>query len=182
MSGTAVNSGLAGALSLLGHRKLNTVAFLGAAQVDRFGNLNSTSLGPYDRPTARFPGAGGACDAASAAAGFIIFMQHEKRRFVEKLDYRTSPGWLSGGDSRKRAGFPRGGPLAVVTNLGVMRFEESTKAMYLAEYYPGVSPRDVADNTGFELDLSRSVAARPPDDRELTALRTEVDPQRLILG
>jgi glutaconate CoA-transferase subunit B len=182
MSGTSINSGLADALSLLGHRKLNTIAFLGAAQIDRFGNLNSTHLGPYIRPTARFPGAGGACDAASLAAGVIIFMRHEKRRFVQRLDYRSSPGWLDGGDSRKKAGFTRGGPLAVVTNLGVLKFDRADKHMYLAEYYEHSSPEEAAEHTGFELDLSRAGPARPPEPGELDTLRRRIDPQRLILG
>ncbi len=182
MAETSVNSGLAGALSLLGHRKLNTIAFLGAAQIDRYGNLNSTCLGAPGQPTARFPGAGGACDAASLAAGVMNVLQHETRRFVNSLDYRSSPGWLEGGDSRRRAGFRRGGPLAVVTNLGVLRFDRETKAAYLAEYYPGVGPEEIADRTGFPLDVSRATEARPPGEDELFILRREVDPQRLILG
>ncbi len=179
---SALNAGLIEAFSIVGHRRLRTIAFLGAAQIDRYGNLNSTVLGDYKRPKVRFPGSGGACDAASLAWGVIIFMQHEKRRFVEKLDYFTSPGWLTGGDSRSRAGFKRGGPIAVVTNLGIMKFHETTKAMYVAETYPGVTPEHVAANTGFEIDISQSVMASPPTDQELHILRTEVDPQRLILG
>ena len=182
MTGTAINTGLADALSLLGHRKLNTIAFLGAAQIDRYGNLNSTHLGSYIKPRVRFPGAGGACDAASLAAEVIVFMQHEKRRFVEQLDYLTSPGWLEGNDSRWKAGFKRGGPTAVVTNLGVMRFDTATKVMYLAEYYPDIRPETVAEQTGFQIDISRAGQARPPEPEELRILRDEVDPQRLILG
>jgi glutaconate CoA-transferase subunit B len=182
MAGTALNSGLIEAFSILGHRRLRSIAFLGAAQIDRYGNLNSTVLGDYRRPKVRFPGSGGACDAASLAAGVIIFMQHQRRRFVERLDYLTSPGWLNGGDSRAQAGFRRGGPLAVVTNLGVMKFDPQTKAMYLAEYYPGVTPEQVAEHTGFDLDTSRARQAQPPSPRELEILRGQVDPQRLILG
>ena len=182
MVGTSVNSGLADALSLLAHPRLRTIAFLGAAQIDCYGNLNSTMLGDYHAVKSRFPGAGGACDAASQAYGTLIFMQHEKRRFVEKLDYLSSPGWLRGGDSRSRAGFKRGGPLAVVTNLGVLKFEEDSKRMYLAEYYPGVAPDRVRDETGFELDVSRAKECQPPTEEQLTILRRDVDPQRLILG
>ncbi|MFH1136089.1 MAG: CoA-transferase [Pseudomonadota bacterium] len=181
MTGAAVNSGLIDAFSILGHRKIRSLAFLGAAQIDPFGNLNSTVIGEYRHPKARLPGSGGAADAAGLAHGFIVFMQHEKRRFVEKLDYFTSPGWLSGGDSRRRAGFPRGGPLAVTTNLGILKFEEISKRMYLAEFYPGSTPEKIADNTGFDLDISRAVEAAPPTREELTILRCEVDPQRLIL-
>jgi glutaconate CoA-transferase subunit B len=182
MHGTCLNSGLIEAFSIVGHRKLHTIAFLGAAQIDRFGNLNSTCLGDYKRPRVRFSGSGGACDAASLASGFIVFMQHEKKKFVEKLDYLTSPGWLQGGHSRKKIGLDRGGPVAVVTNLGVMKFEELTKEMYLAEFYPGVAPGKIVENTGFTMDVSRAVESAPPSDEELRILREEVDPQRLILG
>ena len=182
MVGTSVNTSLPDSLSLLAHAKLQTLAFLGAAQIDRFGNLNSTLLGSFEAPTNRFPGAGGACEAASLAAGFFVFMQHEKRRFVPELDYRTSPGWISGGRTREQAGFVRGGPLAVITNLGVLRFNETSREMYLAEHYPGVAPEVVQEHTGFELDISRSRPARPPMEEELSTLREEVDPQRLILG
>jgi glutaconate CoA-transferase subunit B len=108
-------------------------------------------------------------------------MQHEKRRFVETLDYLTSPGWLEGGDSRKQAGLPRGGPVAVVSNLGIMKFNDRTKEMVLAEYYPGVTPEIVEENTGFPMDVSHAVESKAPTKEELRILREEIDPQRLIL-
>ncbi len=182
MHGACLNSGLIEAFSIVGHRKLHTVAFLGAAQIDRFGNINSTCIGDYHRPKVRFSGSGGACDAASLASGFIVFMQHERKKFVRELDYLTSPGWLRGGDSRRKAGLVRGGAMAVVTNLGVMKFDETTKEMYLAEYFPGISPARIAENTGFEIDVSKAIESVPPTDEELRILREEVDPQRLILG
>jgi len=182
MVGTSVNSGLADALSLLAHPKLHTVAFLGAAQIDPYGNLNSTLLGSYEKPLQRFPGSGGACDAASMASGTIIFMQHQRRRFVEKLDYFTSPGWLTGGDSRQEAGFQRGGPIAVVTNLGLLKFDNRTRRMVLSEFYPFTTPDEIAENTGFDIELARAVQCSPPTKEELTTLREQIDPQRLILG
>lgn len=181
MSGTCLNTGLIDSFSILGNPRFRTIAFLGAAQIDRFGNLNSTSLGDYHKPYARFPGSGGACDAASLASGVIIFMQHEKRRFVEKLDYLTSPGWLCGNNSRSEAGFKRGGPLAVVTNMAIMQFDTVTKEMFLDKTYPGVSPQNVLDQTGFHIDVSRSSQAEAPTEHELSILRTRIDPQRLIL-
>jgi glutaconate CoA-transferase subunit B len=182
MTGTCMNSGLLDAFSLLAHRRLRTIAFLGAAQIDPYGNINSTCLGDYRRPRVRFPGCGGACDAASQAFGVIIFMQQEKKRFVEQVDYLSSVGWLRGADSRRQAGYSRGGPMAVVTNMGVMKFEVTSKRMYLAEYYPGITAEQVAENTGFTLDVSRAAESAPPGSEELRILRQEVDPQRLILG
>ncbi len=182
MDGTCINAGIIEAFSYIASPRLHTIAFLGAAQIDRFGNLNSTCIGDYEHPKVRFSGSGGACDAASLASAFIVFMEHGRRKFVEKLDYLTSPGWLEGGDSRARAGFARGGPLAVVTDLCVLRFDEVGHEMYLAERYPGVSDAQVLENTGFALDVSRAVDAQPPTAEELRILRDEVDPQRLILG
>jgi len=181
MSGTALNSGLIEAFSIVGHRKFHTVAFLGAAQIDRYGNLNTTSLGNYFKPKTRFSGSGGACDVATFVSGVITFMQHEKQRFVEKLDYLTSVGWYSGGESRSKLGLSRGGALAVVTNLGVLKFDDHTKEMYLSEYYPGVTLERITENTGFSIDTSRACEMIPPSAEELRILREEVDPQKLIL-
>jgi glutaconate CoA-transferase subunit B len=181
MDGACMNSGLIDAFSIVAHHRLHTVAFLGAAQVDRFGNINSTCIGPYARPKVRFSGSGGACDAGSLASAVILFMQHEKRRFVERLDYLTCPGWLTGGEARQKAGYSRGGPVAVVSNLGVMKFAEPTKEMYIAEVYPGVTVAQVQENTGFPVDGSRAVEAPPPTPEELRILHDEVDPGRLIL-
>jgi len=182
MSGTSINSGLIEAFSIVGHRRLHTIAFLGAAQIDKFGNLNSTSIGDYKKPKVRFPGSGGACDAASLASGVIIFMQHGKEKFVKKVHYLTSPGWLGGCNSREKSGLQRGGPIAVVTNLGVMKFDELTKEMYLAEYYPGVTIDQIIENTSFEINVSGATESTSPSQEELRILREEVDPQRLILA
>jgi glutaconate CoA-transferase, subunit B len=177
-----LNAGLVEAFSYVANRRLHTIAFLGAAQIDRYGNMNSTVIGDYAHPTVRFSGSGGACDAGSLASGYIVFMQHGRRKFVEKLDYLTTPGWLEGGDSRSRAGYRRGGPLAVVTNLCVLRFRGGSRHMYLAERFAGVSVEEIVDNTGFELDVEGSVEADAPTVEELRILRDDVDPQRLILG
>ena len=123
MAFSNLNAGLVEAFSYVANRRLHTIAFLGAAQIDRYGNMNSTVIGDYLAPTVRFSGSGGACDAGSLASGYIVFMQHGVQKFVEKLDYLTTPGWLDGGDSRARAGYRRGGPIAVVTNLCVLKFE-----------------------------------------------------------
>jgi len=158
------------------------VGFLSGAQVDRYGNINSTSIGPDPRrPQVRFSGSGGACDIACLAARTIIIAKHEKRRFPEKVDYITSPGWLEGGDSRARAGLVRGGPSSVVTTQGVMRFRPTTRAIYLASYHPGLTPRKVAENTGFPLDVDGAVETPTPTAEELHILRQVVDPERVFL-
>jgi glutaconate CoA-transferase subunit B len=181
MSGTCLNSGLIEAFSIVGNRKLRTIAFLGSAQIDKYGNLNTTVIGDYHCPTIRFPGSGGACDVASFASGVIVFIQHDRMRFVEKLDYMTSIGWYHGGNSRERLGLQRGGVLAVVTNLCIMKFDKETKEMYLAEYYPGINVETIIENTGFDIDTSRAVKTLRPSAKELRILRKEVDPQNLIL-
>lgn len=181
MYGTSINAGLLESFSILGHKKIYTKAFLGAAQIDRFGNLNSTCIGDYWHPRVRFSGSGGGGDAACLAAEVIIFMQHEKRRFVEKVDYLTSPGWLSGPEARGKAGLYRGGPSAVVTNLGIMRFDEGTKEIYLSECYPGGTPQQIQEDTGFEIDISRAVESQAVTEEELRVLREDIDPQNLII-
>jgi len=181
MTGTSLNSGLIEAFSIVGHRKLHTVAFLGAAQIDRYGNLNSTCIGDYFKPKTRFSGSGGACDVASFVPRCIIFMQHEKRKFPNKVDYLTSPGYLDGPQGREKAGLMPGGPTAVVTNLGVMRFDDQTKEMYLANYYPGITPQKILENMEFSVDITRATEAASPTERELKILREQVDPQRIIL-
>lgn len=159
----------------------HVVGILGAAQIDRFGNLNSTVIGDYLSPKIRFSGSGGGCDVASFVPRSIIFMQHEKRKFVKKLDYLTSPGYLDGPGGRERAGLPEGGPVMVITNLGVMRFDETTKEMYLAGIYPGISPEKVLENMAFPVDISRVKEEIPPTEEELYLLREKCDKQRLIL-
>jgi glutaconate CoA-transferase subunit B len=184
MFGTAVNGSLIDAFAFMQNSRTGrkVVGILGAAQIDKFGNLNSTVIGDYAEPDVRFSGSGGACDAAAFVNRTLIFMQQEKRKFVPKVDYMTSPGWMSGPGSREAAGLsPGGGPSAVVTDMAVLGFDENTREMYLRNHYPGVSPEQVSENMGFQIDLSRSVEMPPPSDKELKILRELCDPQRLIL-
>ncbi len=183
MFGAAVNGSLADAFGYMQNRHTGSrvVGILGAAQIDLYGNLNSTVIGDYRKPTVRFSGSGGACDVGAFVHRTIIFMQHEKRKFVPKLDYLTCPGWLDGPDGRRKAGLAEGGPSAVVTNMAVMRFDGSSRQMYLAGCYPGISAEQVQDRMGFAVDLSRARPVAPPSEDELAALRTYCDPQRLIL-
>jgi glutaconate CoA-transferase subunit B len=180
---TAANGGLLEAFATMQNRITGSLVLgiLGAAQIDTFGNLNSTVIGDYFSPTTRFSGSGGGCDVASFVPRSMIFMQHEKRKFVKKLDYLTSPGHLDGPDGRRKAGLPPGGPQCVVTNLAVMRFDDDTKEMYLDGCYPGIDPRTVLNRMEFAVDISRAHQVAPPSAQELKILREKCDPQRLIL-
>lgn len=157
--------------------------FLGGAQIDPYGNLNTTVIGEYARPRVRLPGSGGGNDVGSLCWRTIILMQHERRRFLPKVDFITTPGYLSGSGARERAGLPRGtGPYRVVSNLAIMDFDEETKRMRLKALNPGVKVEDVVENTGFELIVPDRVEENePPTEEELRVLREEVDPQRLYI-
>jgi glutaconate CoA-transferase, subunit B len=183
MLGASCNSGLADSFALMQNRTTgpHVVGILGAAQIDKYGNLNSTAIGDYSHPVVRFSGSGGACDVASFVNRTIIFMQHERRKFVSKLDYLTSPGWLGGPYGRKQVGLTGNGPSAVVTDLAVMGFDETTKEMFLEAFFPGISPQQVLDKMEFKVDVSKAVELKPPSEIELTILRERCDPHRLIL-
>ena len=132
--------------------------------------------------TAGIRRAGGAGDIAWLAKRVVIIARHEKRRFPEKVDYITSPGWLDGPGAREKAGLPRGGPSAVVTTMGIMRFNNDTRRAYLASYHPGLIPEEVAQNTGFALDISQAALTQNPTDEELRILRDIVDPEGIFLS
>lgn len=158
------------------------VGFIGGAQVDRFGNLNTSYIGGCERPETRLPGSGGACDLASLAGRHIIIMTHEKRRFVPRVDYLTSPGYGDGGGWRRRVGLPRGGPAAVITTLGIFRFDPESGEMVLSSLHPGVTVEDVLANTGWELRIAPAVTTTPsPTEAELAVLR-RFDPQGFWTG
>jgi glutaconate CoA-transferase, subunit B len=158
------------------------IAILGAAQIDLYGNLNTTCIGDYFSPNVRFSGSGGGCDVASFVPRCIAFMQHEKRKFVNQLDYLTSPGQLRGKNTRQKAGLKPGGVSVVVTNLGIMRFDKTDDKMYVDKFYPGITVEQILENTEFDMDVSKATQADPPTKTELKILREECDPQRLILG
>jgi len=159
----------------------NIVGVLGAAQIDMYGNLNSTSLGDYLSPKIRFCGSGGGCDVGSLVGRTILFMELGREKFVPRVDYITTPGFLDGGDARVRAGLPGNGPSLVVTNRGSFRFDDQTKKMYLFQYYPGIDPLEIQDQISFDIDLSRATEAQPPTAEELDILRNKCDPERLFL-
>ena len=184
MPGAAIHSGLVDSLSMLQNNKIGprSVCILGAAQIDRFGNLNSTSIGNYMCPEVRFAGSGGAADGASLAGRVIVFMKHGKNRFVNELDYSTSPGWVRGGMSRRTDGLDRGGVSVVITDKCILRFSENEKNIYLSEYFPGGNIKDIVDMIGFELDTSQARVMASPTSEELSTLREKVDPEKLILS
>jgi glutaconate CoA-transferase subunit B len=158
------------------------VGFLGSAQIDRYGNLNSTRIGAdRQRPAVRLPGSGGSADVAALARRTIVIARHERRRFPERVDYRTSPGWIDGGETRRATGIYGGGPAAVVTTMGVIRYRETTREPYLASYHPGLTAQQVQDETGFALDLADAQETQMPGKEELEILRREIDPERIFL-
>lgn len=157
------------------------IAFIGGAQIDPYGNVNSTCIGDYHNPKTRFTGSGGA-NGIATYCNTIIMMQHEKRRFMNKIDYVTSPGWMEGPGGREKHGLPGNrGPLMVITDLGVLKFDEETKRMYLAAYYQTSSPEMVIENTGFDIDVSRAVQLKAPDPEIIKLIRTEIDPGQAFI-
>ena len=167
---------------LFAQRGFLDVGFMGGAQIDQFGNINTTVLGPYERPKVRLPGTGGANDIASLCREVIILTAHERRRFVERVDFVTSPGWLQGDDSRQRAGLAFGGVSRVVTTLGIFGFDPETRRMRVEALHPGVSLDQVREQTGFALLTAERVATtEPPTPEELDILRA-LDPERRFLG
>jgi len=166
---------------LFAQRGFLDVGFVGGAQIDRYGNLNSSFVGPRERPKVRLPGSGGANDIISLCRQVMVVTMHERRRFVPQVDFVTSPGFLHGGDSRRKAGLLFGRVSRIVTNLGILGFDEETKAMRLEMLHPGVSVHDVIENTGFELLIPERVGiTEPPSEDELALLR-RLDPDRRFL-
>jgi glutaconate CoA-transferase, subunit B len=148
------------------------VGFLGAAQIDRHANLNSTVIGAYDRPKVRLPGAGGAPDIAALARSVLVIIRHSPRTFVERLDFATSAGFLEGRDARERTGFPGRGPVKVITDLCVLTPEPGTRELVVEEIHPGVGRAELIAATGWPLRFAAGVASgEPPSQSELEALR-----------
>lgn len=163
---------------LLLQRGFVDVGFLGGAEIDRYGNINTSFIGDPDHPKTRLPGSGGGNDIASLAH-VIVAMKHEKRRFVEQVQFVTSPGYLEGGASRAAAGLVAGGPKIIITDLAELDFEPDSKRMRIQALHPGVGVDEVKANTGFEIDPAPDLrVTEPPTDQELQMLR-ELDPERL---
>ena len=156
--------------------------FLGGAQIDPHGNINTSVIGPPDHPRVRLPGSGGACDIITHCREIFIVTMHERRRFVEQVDFITSPGYLGGHDARRRAGLLFGEITTVITNLALMRFDSETRRMRLDAVQAGVTVDHVREQTGFDLPMAPQVGELAvPSDEELRFLRL-LDPDRLFLG
>ena len=167
---------------LLAQRGFLDVGFIGGAEIDQYANLNTSAIGGYDRPKVRLPGSGGANDIISLCREVMILTVHEKRRFTERVEFITSPGYLSGGDSRRKSGLLFGGVSRMVTTLGIFDFAPPSRRMRLIALHPGVSVADVQANTGFEVLVSDTLATTdPPTDKELQILRS-LDPRRQFIG
>lgn len=166
---------------LMTQRGFLDIGFMGGAEIDRYGNVNTTVVGPYEKPTVRLPGSGGANDIISLCRETILVTIHEKRRFVPKVSFVTSPGYLEGGDSRRRAGLIFGGVSRVVTDLCLMGFEPETKAMRLENLHPEVNLEEVVEKTGFDLIIPERVpVTEPPTAEELETVRS-LDPDQRYL-
>ena len=157
------------------------LGFVGAVQIDEYGNINTTYIGSFEKPTTRLPGSGGGNDIVSSAKRIVVIMTHEKRKMVKKLDYLTSPGFLDGPGAREKAGLRGGGPSLVVTNLCQMDFDSETKRIRLATVHPGVSVQQVLENTSFDLIVPKDVPTTElPTCEELVLLR-EIDPHGIYI-
>lgn len=179
--GAAMVGGLLEGLGLVHAGDLD-IGFLGGAQIDIYGNLNSHVIGDYSNPAVRFAGSGGANDLASGCQRTIIMMPHTKRRFVSKVDFITTPGYLTGWDSRDKLAFPGKGPAIVISNLCVMRFEAESKEMYVESLHPGATVEQIKKNTGWDIKIADQLKETAlPMVEEIHILRHELDPDRLFL-
>jgi len=157
--------------------------FLGAAQLDKHGNINTTVIGDHDHPKARLPGSGGANDVGSFARRTIIIIRQDKKRLVERCDFVTTPGYLDGEGARERVGLPKNtGPYRVITQLGVFDFGGKNKTMRLIAMHPGVTVADVEAATSFEIEVAPKIeTTTPPTAKEIEILHSEIDPLGIVL-
>ena len=159
--------------------------FLGAAQMDMYGNINTTVIGDHALPKVRLPGSGGANDAGSFSQRLIIIIANQsKKTFVDRVDFLTTPGYLDGPGGRERAGLARGsGPYRVITQLGIYGFDEETKRLKLISLHPGVTTEEVKDNSSFHIIMSNEIeTSSEPTEQHLKILREEIDPAGIVLG
>jgi glutaconate CoA-transferase subunit B len=157
--------------------------FLGAAQIDKHGNINTTVIGDHDHPKARLPGSGGANDVGSFARRTIIMLRQDKKRLVEKCDFITTPGYLDGTGGRERAGLAKGtGPYRVITQLGLFDFNGANQTMRVVSLHPGVTVDEIRNNASFKIEVAPELGTTdPPTPEELRILHDEIDPMGIVL-
>jgi acyl CoA:acetate/3-ketoacid CoA transferase beta subunit len=156
--------------------------FLGAAQIDPRGNINTTVIGDHDHPTVRLPGSGGANDVGSFCHRTIIIMRQDRRKFAAQLDFLTTPGYLDGPGARERAGLPANtGPYRVITQLGVYDFHDAGKTVRLIAIHPGITVEEIQANSGFPIPISDQLATSPAPTAEEQRLLKEIDPTGLLI-
>lgn len=173
--GAAWATGLVDVMSLLQRGDVH-LGFIGGAEVDRFGNINTNAIGDPTRPTVKLPGSGGAADIAALAQRLVALMEHEPRRLRPRVDFITSVGYGEGAGWREREGLVRGGPAAVITTLGVLRFDPATREAYLASYHPFASVEEIVANTGWELRVAPECGPTPPPSADELRMIREADP------
>ncbi len=158
------------------------VGFLGGAQVDRFGNINSTVIGEYSKPKVRLPGSGGACEISIHSRKIIIILKQNKKNLPEKIDFITSPGYIDENNQRDKYDMPGKGPVLVITDLGVYEFSVDTHEMVLSEIHSGVTLDMIKENIGWELKISEALqATEAPSEEEMRIIREDLDPNKIYL-
>ncbi len=168
--GAAWTTGLIQIMGLLSGGRIHA-GFIGGAEIDRFGNINTSYIGDIEAPDVKLPGSGGAPDIAAMAERLIIVIKHQKHRLVERVDYITSPGFLSGGDARKRAGLAGGGPAVVITDRAILQPHGPENELHLAAIHPGHTVEEIVENTGWSLKCVPDLAeTKPPTAEEMAAL------------
>ncbi len=182
VTGSLMVCGMADVFQLFLQNGKIQVGFLGGAQVDRYGNINTTVIGPYERPKVRLPGSGGAAEIAIHAQRTLVVSKLGPRAFPERVDFVTSPGQRPEGRSRRELGMPGAGPLKVITDKAVLAADEETGEMMLAALYPGVEPAEVQAGVGWPLRRRPRLGdVAPPSTAELHLLRDVLDPKKLYL-
>jgi glutaconate CoA-transferase subunit B len=179
--GSAMVGGLMEGLGIVHGGEID-LGFLGGAQVDKYGNLNTHVIGDYRTPRVRFAGSGGSNDIGTGCKRTVIMMLHQKQRFPERVDFVTTPGYFRGGKEREAYGFYGNGPCAIISTLGILRFDPETKEMYLASYHSGVTVGQIKENTGWDLKVAPDVhETERPSPELIRILREECDPTGVFL-
>jgi len=168
-------------MSLLATGRID-VGFIGGAEIDRFGNLNTNYIGDVKNPEIRLPGSGGACDIAAFSKKLLVIINHEKRRFKEKVDFITSPGFGNGGNWRGENGLKWGGPSAIITTLCIFKFYKGANEIFLASLHPGITVEKVIENTGFEFKIPENVEVTPPPTKKELLIIRKYDPEGFWTG